>query len=390
MLLDLHAHFPMHLLPDEQQQTHERMLDFSRRRWQAKIVALISRFANYQGPGDAPSVTEDLMHKGEVGALLSPLYAPFDEIDLDKPYGAPPDGSYTPDIVSQLQMVEDHVAKHTDQIGVAHTPAELDALIAAGRIALIHAIEGGLFLGGDEPAIRRNVEQLAGRGVAYVTIAHLFWRDIATNAPAIPFLPDWLYNLVFSQPDVGLSALGQAAVEAMLDHGVLIDITHMRERTINDTFALLERRAPGQPIPVIATHMACRLGKLEYCLTDDTIREVARRGGVLGLIMCDHFITDGLKTAKSYQDSFEALCRHIDHIHELTGSYDAIGFGSDLDGYIKPALPGLTHEGCMLRLQNSLRERYGAQTAEQISSGNALRLLRSAWTVRQPSASSPG
>jgi microsomal dipeptidase-like Zn-dependent dipeptidase len=65
---------------------------------------------------------------------------------------------------------------------------------------------------------------------------------------------------------VGLSPLGQVAVEAMLDDGILVDITHMRERSIDDTFALLERRAPGQPIPVIATHGACRFGKLEYCL----------------------------------------------------------------------------------------------------------------------------
>lgn len=385
MLLDMHAHYPMHLLPDDEQKTHERIADWSRRRWQAMIVALISKFANYEGPGDTPSVREELLRQGNVGALLSPLYAPFDEIDLSKSYGAPPEQSYTDDILSQLQMVEDHVAEHADQIGVAHTPLELDALIASERIALIHAIEGGLFLGPDPDAIRANVAQLAHAGVVYVTVAHLFWRDVATNAPALPFLPDWLYNLVFHQPDVGLSPLGHVALEAMLDEGILVDITHMRERSINDTFAVLERRAPGQPIPVIATHGACRFGNHEYCFENEVIREVARRGGVIGLIVAQHFITDGMAKATTYDESFEALCRHIDRIHEVTGAYDAIGIGSDLDGYIKPALPGLGHEGCMLRLQHSLRDRYGAETAEKISSGNALRVLRAAWTVRQPS-----
>jgi microsomal dipeptidase-like Zn-dependent dipeptidase len=385
VLLDMHAHFAMHLLPDEQQKTHERVVDWSRRRWQAQIVAFISKFANYEGPGDTPSVREDLMKEGNVGALLSPLYAPFDEMDLSKSYGAPPDAGYTDDILAQLQTVEDHVAEHSTEIGVAHTPLELDALIASNRIALIHAIEGGLFLGPDEDAIRANVARLARAGVVYVTVAHLFWRDVATNAPALPFLPDWLYNLVFHQPDVGLSPLGRAAVEAMLDEGILVDITHMRERSINDTFALLERRAPGVPIPVIGTHGACRLGGLEYCFSDDVIREVARRGGVIGLIAAQHFITDGMPKARTYDDSFEALSRHIDHIHDVTRSYDAIGIGSDLDGYIKPALPGLEHEGRMLRLQHSLRDRYGPEAAEKISSGNAMRVLHSAWTVSQPS-----
>ena len=56
-----------------------------------------------------------------------------------------------------------------------------------------------------------------------------------------------------------------------------------------------------------------------------------------------------------------------------------IGIGSDLDGYIKPALPGLEHMGRMRDLQQSLHDRYGPLVSEQICSGNALRVLRSAW-----------
>ena len=57
MLVDLHAHFPMHLLTDEQQRTHERARRWWRQRWQGRVVDLISRFANYQGPGGTASVT---------------------------------------------------------------------------------------------------------------------------------------------------------------------------------------------------------------------------------------------------------------------------------------------------------------------------------------------
>ena len=109
----------------------------------------------------------------------------------------------------------------------------------------------------------------------YVTVAHLFWRQVATNANALPFLPDWLYRLLFRQPTVGLSPIGRAAIEAMISEGVLIDITHMNAHALEETFALLDERDPGKTVPVIASHMACRFGGLEYALTDDVIRRVA-------------------------------------------------------------------------------------------------------------------
>jgi microsomal dipeptidase-like Zn-dependent dipeptidase len=343
------------------------------------IVNLVSKAFNYQGPGGSPSVTEELMRQGNVGVVLSVLYLPFSEMDLTKGYGAPPAAGYFSDVVAELELVEKHVAG-TGQAAIAHSPAELDALLGDPRPVLIHAIEGGFQLGQDAPAIRANVRALAERGVAYVTVAHLFWREVATNAPALPFLPDWLYHLVFPEPDTGLSALGHAAVDAMVDHGILVDISHMSSRSIDDTFALLDERDPGKTVPVIATHMACRFGGLEYCFDDDTIRRVTERGGVLGCILCEHYISSGLKRrVRSYDDSLAVLFKHVDRIHDVTGSYDHVAIGSDLDGYIKPALPGLEHMGHMRRFQQSLRDRYGPAAAEQICNGNALRVLRGAW-----------
>jgi membrane dipeptidase len=48
-----------------------------------------------------------------------------------------------------------------------------------------------------------------------------------------------------------------------------------------------------------------------------------------------------------FEDSVEVLCRHIKKICDITGSLDHVAIGSDLDGYIKPALPGLEHMGRM-------------------------------------------
>ena len=380
MLVDLHAHFPMHLLADDQQRTHERARAWWRQRWQGRVVDLISRFANYQGPGDAPSVTEKLMREGEVGVTLSVLYQPFSEIDLTESYGAPPRDGYFKDIVAQRQTVEDYVAAHAGEVAIAHSVSELDARLGDGIPILIHAIEGGFQLGREPAEIRSNVQTLAALGIAYVTVAHLFFRDVATNAPALPFLPDWLYNAVFPQTKgEGLTAIGREVVNAMVDEGILIDLTHMRTESIRDVLAQLDTRDPAKEIPVIATHMAYRFGGLQYSFDDATIKAVAARGGVLGCILCEHYITSGLSSVNSLEGSVEALYRHIDKVHELIGNYDHVAIGSDLDGYIKPALPGLEHHGKMAALQAQLRTRYGDVDAEKICSGNALRVLRAEW-----------
>ena len=391
-LVDMHAHFPMHLLEAEQQRTHERLTTWWRHRWQGMVVELISHFANYQGPDDTPSVTERRMREGNVGVTLSVLYQPFDEIDLSQDYAAPPLESYFDDIVNQAQTVEDHAATHDREVVIAHTPAELETHLTAGdKPILIHAIEGGLYMGDERAEMQANVRRLADLGVAYITVAHLFFRQVATNAPALPFLPDRVYNLMFHQDkSEGLTALGRELVEAMVDEGILVDITHMRAQSIRDVLTLLDARDPAREVPVIATHMAYRFGGLEYSFDDDTVTQVAARGGLLGLILCQHYITSGLHhVAETFDGSVEALCRHIDKIHELTGSYAHIGIGSDLDGYIKPALPGLEHQGRMADLQQALRDRYGDAVAEQIAGGNALRVLRTQWGRKRPRAAAP-
>jgi microsomal dipeptidase-like Zn-dependent dipeptidase len=385
-LIDMHGHFPMHLLESEQQRTHERLTTWWRHRWQGKVVELISHFANYEGPGDTPSVDEARMREGNVGVTLSVLYQPFDEMDLTQDYAAPPLQGYFADVVNQLQTVEDHAATHTQAVVIAHSPTELETHLDGDRPILIHAIEGGFQMGDEEAEVRANVAKLAELGVAYITVAHLFFRQVATNAPALPFLPDEVYNLMFHQahPE-GLTTLGHQLVQAMVDEGILVDLTHMRTQSIRDVFALLDARDPDREIPVIATHMAYRFGGLEYSFTDDTVKDVVARGGLLGLILCQHYITSGLHdVAETFEGSVKALCRHIDKIHELTGSYDHIAIGSDLDGYIKPALPGLEHQGRMADLQRALHERYGAAVAAQIARDNALRVLRTQWGRKRP------
>ncbi len=388
MLVDLHAHYPMHVLPRRRRDTHEQLGRWRRAWLRARVVRLLSTLVNYQGPGDEPGVTLELMRRGDVGVIFSALYCPFDEIDLDRGYGAAPGHGYFQDLLDQLADVESDIASHRHAgaaVSIAHTAAELEQALAIGDSVLIHSVEGGFHLGSDEREIRANVERLASLGVVCITVAHLFWRKVATNAPALPFMPDWLYRAIFPQPrHTGLSPLGRALVGAMVASGILVDITHMSEAAMTDTFALLDELDPDRKVPVVGTHVACRLGSLGYNLADRFVEQVAARNGVLGLIACEHYISDGEQRPESFEQSFALLCRHIDRIREITGSDDHVGFGTDIDGYIKPALPGLEHLGRMHRLQAALSEHYGPDTARKLSSENALRAIRQGWRRGTP------
>lgn len=389
MIVDLHAHYPMHLVPGDPGLTLRLLTDARSRhrmadRLRAVLVGVASRFANYRSFTSGPGVTVESMRAGGYGVALSVLYSPFDEADPLRPFGAPPGETYLPTLLRQLELVEERIAsRHRGQARIARTPADLDAARRAGELAIVHAIEGGFHLGPDPaPA----VAELARRGVAYVTLAHLFFRGVATNANALPFLSDGLYHVLFRQPRVGLTDLGEAALRAMAAHGVLVDVTHMSERSLRDTFALLDEIDPNRTVPVLASHMACRFGSYEYNLDDETIATAAERGGVLGVIACDHFVRTGghARPPATWEGTLEAVIRQIDHIREVTGSHDHAAIGTDLDGYIKPMLHGLEDASRLSDLEAALVDHYGLAVAEHVTSGNALRMLRRGWGVGGP------
>jgi microsomal dipeptidase-like Zn-dependent dipeptidase len=349
------------------------------------LVRFLSRFANYESFSSGPRVTVPSMREGGVGVALSVLYRPFCEIDFSQRYGAPPRPGYLDALVRQLELVEQAIeANPSEEVCVARSPAELEAALAAGRTALVHCVEGGFHLGATAEAIDEAVTALSRRGVAYVTLAHLFWRSVATNSPAIPFIPDRIYRLVFPQPKIGLSKLGEAAVRAMARERILIDVAHMDRHALDRTFALLDEIDPDNTVPVVATHSGYRFGSQTYNLDERTVRRIAERDGVIGLIFAEHQASDGVreKRTASFDDSFAVLCAHVDRIRAIAGSHRHTGIGSDLDGYIKPTLAGLGDMRAMRPLEQALVERYGADDGGLIASGNIVRLLRTWWRGR--------
>jgi microsomal dipeptidase-like Zn-dependent dipeptidase len=206
---------------------------------------------------------------------------------------------------------------------------------------------------------------------------------VAANAPALPFLPDPLYRAVFPQPaGAGLTPLGVAAVEAMYDARMLVDVSHMRQDAIDATFAVLERLdardgAPPTATPVIASHAGFRLGAQAYNLDAGTVRRIAARDGVVGVILAQHQLNDGVRRrpTTTLEASVEVIGRHVDAIRDATGSLAHVAIGSDLDGFIKPTMGGLETAADLARLGPALERRYGREGAGLILHGNVERVL---------------
>ena len=154
MLVDLHAHFPMHLLTPRKANTHAAVLEpWPGSAWRGIVLEMLSRLFNYQGPGGAPGVTVELLRQGEVGAVFSVLFEPFDEMDLSVPYGAPPKSEYVESMRRADRARRGGArarARRSAARVLVRNPTAMDEAIAAGEVAFIHCIEGGFALGASE------------------------------------------------------------------------------------------------------------------------------------------------------------------------------------------------------------------------------------------------
>ena len=244
------------------------------------------------------------LEKGEVRLVFSVLFVPDTEMDTDKWPGGPPADHYFKELTDRLDQVEDSLPSGGAGPLVIKSQKDLKDVVAGKRLGIIHSVEGGFHLGGTISKIDERVAELAKRGVAYITLAHLFWRQVATNAPAIPFIPDSLYARLFPQPETPASPPWAVRRCVRCTAGVLIDISHMRQDAIDETFALLrdldkEHNTKPEAFPVIATHAGWRFGKQAYMLSPETIKGIEDRDGVIGLIMARHQLNDGLPDPKS-------------------------------------------------------------------------------------------
>jgi microsomal dipeptidase-like Zn-dependent dipeptidase len=392
VIADLHCHYAMHLLERVERptlrSTAQRGISFSDR-LRALVMWVANRVANYRTWRGNPRVTLEKLERGGVKLVLSVLLVPLDEMDLGQPYGAPPQPSYFDNLLEQMERVERELAQR-DPAGTRHVIVKRARdLEDQTRIAFAHCVEGGFPLGTTPEEVKAHVGELADRGVLYITLAHLFWRQVATNSPALPFLSDAWYARIFPQPaGEGLTALGQAAVEAMYDHNVLIDLSHMRADSLTETLELLDRLDETRQFPVIATHAGVRFpeSSQQYQLADETVRRIGERDGVVGLILAQHQLNDGIRKrpTRRLKQSVEVISRHIDRVEELAGP-GHVGLGTDLDGFIKPAMAGLETAARLQHLRDPLLAKYDDDEAkvDGFLYDNAKRVIKRALTRRE-------
>lgn len=159
--------------------------------------------------------------------------------------------------------------------------------------------------------------------------------------------------------ETGLTPLGRELVKEMDRLGVTHDVSHLSDASLRELLELTDR-------PVIASHSNCRsilddgslsLSQRQRHLTDDTIREIGRRGGMVGSVLFGPFIIRGAK--RDRRASLAEWALHAERLAELLGSRSRVGLGSDADGgFSGLMLPdGIDRPADYVKLGETLRSR---------------------------------
>lgn len=293
---------------------------------------------------------------------------------------------------AQIEAIRRQVAAHPKDLTPARTAAEIRRARATGKIAILTAIEGGHMMNRDLGVLR----EFAALGVSYMTLTHMQnteWADASTDKPA--------HN--------GLSDFGKQAIGEMNRLGMIVDVSHVSDKTLSDVLAVSEA-------PVIASHSSCQaLCRTPRNLSDEMIKALAAGGGVVQINFHMGFLSQEFRDAQKARPELEmqieteakkrcgengacqllesdkivrafvaegklprvdwtAIVDHIDHAVEVAG-VDHVGLGSDFDGAEMPF--GMEDASCLPRITEALLQRgYSETEIEKILGGNALRLMQ--------------
>ena len=276
---------------------------------------------------------------------------------------------------------------HPQQLELASNAADIERIVRARKIAAVLTIEGGHQID-DDLAVLRMYYRL---GIRSMTLAHFRnnnWADSSTDKP--------VHN--------GLTDFGKQVVREMNRLGMLVDVSHVSDKTFYDTLAVTSQ-------PVIVSHSSCRvLSNIPRNVTDDMLRALAKNGGVIGINLdsgflnqteatasmasinksrtsepnltgkaldafaAKEYVTDFTKHGKTVATINDAVA-HIDHAVKLAG-IDHVGIGSDFDGGIKPP-QGLEDISKLPALAAALKRKgYSDSDVSKIMGGNFWRVIR--------------
>ncbi|MDP2859784.1 MAG: dipeptidase [Bacillota bacterium] len=247
------------------------------------------------------------------------------------------------------------VREYPGRIVTALVPGSLSEAASTGRIAAVLALEGADFLGQEGPELLRQLHDLGVRSVGLTwndsnALAEGIGRRYADGTPSTP----------------GLTAAGRKIIAAMDDLGMIIDLSHASEVTVDDV--LQQSRQP-----VIVTHTAAyALRQHSRNLSDMQARKIASNDGVICVMFGSAFLSGNVMSA-----TVDTVVDHIDHLVETAG-VDHVGIGSDFDGTV--TVNGLENSSMMPLLTLALSGRgYSPADIEKIMGGNVVRIIQQVW-----------
>ena len=335
------------------------------------------------------------IHKGNLGAEFFSIWV---EPTLYK-------GQYARRTLELIDSVKQQVAKHPGRVMFVATPEGIEFAHRQHKFAVLMGIEGGHSIENSLGLLR----QYYALGVRYMTLTWANSNDWADSSGDVN-------DKTVPHTKEGLTEFGKDVVYEMNRLGMMVDISHVSDRTFFRTLVITRA-------PVIASHSAARaICDAPRNMTDDMLRAVANsggpnsKGGVIQVNFFSGFLSqqwrdaqkamepEAEKAVQALKDKAKAdgkqvtyieiskvqrsfadriprpplsiLIDHIDHIAKVAG-VDHVGLGSDFDGVGGQLPEGIDSTADMPKITEALMARgYSAQDCRKILGGNLLRVFQ--------------
>lgn len=265
----------------------------------------------------------------------------------------------------------DIIKRYPATFELARTAGDVERIRKAGKIAALIGIEGGHSIENSLDLLR----EFHKAGAGYMTLTHsesTAWADSAGTG-----------SKAARRRSGGLSDFGRKVVAEMNRLGMIVDVSHVADETFYDVLEISR-------VPVFASHSSCRaLTNHPRNMTDDMIRALARKGGVIQINFGCWFINKASRdaslrsvpAAKLPRATLADVVAHIEHAVKV-GGIDAVGIGPDYDG-VECVPVGLDDVSKYPALTRALLERgYTAEQIRKLYHGNTLRVMRAVEAAR--------